>query len=104
MPRRAARANPGAVPLVRGFAPVGQRPNHGRSPELLRNLPARHSLASHQAAEPYPRSDAAEPYRTERRGGAVSTERRGGAVSNGATRQSRIERSEILEQRYLLSS
>jgi hypothetical protein len=42
-----------AVPLVRALPYVlGQRPNRGRSPNLMKFFTARHSLASHPAAKP----------------------------------------------------
>ena len=45
-----------AVPPVRPLAhnSLGQSPNRGHSPFTKKVLPARHSLASHQAAKPQP--------------------------------------------------
>ena len=55
MPRRPLRFKDGATPTVRALPrrSLGQRPNEGHSPTpFIKNLAARHSLASHQAAKP----------------------------------------------------
>jgi len=54
MPRRQSLNSEWAAPPVRALPPkfMGQRPDQGLSPKPYLTLTARHSRASHQAAEP----------------------------------------------------